>query len=924
MPETAFHALSEEAAFAALESSARGLAAPEAGRRLALHGPNDLVSIKPRSRLALFLSQFKDRLVIVLILAAAISFGLAFAEDAWENFRSGAVILTIVVSDAILGFFLENRADRVVRQLRSLLLSPARAMRDGRFTEIPPRALVPGDVVRVEQGDKIPADLRLLRADNLRTDECSLTGESTPVEKLTHALPAGLTVADRRNMAFAGTTVVGGGGLGVVARTGMGTELGKIAAMTEGAARADSPLQEELDVLATRLTVTVAVICATLLAATLWLGLSWLVAVTLALGVAVACVPQALPAQLTVVMSTASQHLAAKNAVVKNLPTVETLGSTNVICTDKTGTLTRNEMTVTRVWADGREFAFTGVGYRPEGGVVDGAGEAVPESAVRDLAPLFRAATLASAATVHPPDELHRDWYAVGDPTEAALVVMSMKAGAYGEDEDARFPELRSFPFDAGRRRASSVRRLPEGGAVMMKGATDAVLAACTAILRGGEARPLTEADREQVRDRNLAFSENALRVLAVAYRPLGDSPEPATPEQAERDMVFLGLVGMIDPPRSGVREAMRKCHGAGIGIYMITGDHAATAAAIARDIGLARDPERMRVIRGEDMAGLSDRELADRMRDDDALIFSRVEPGHKLRVVRLLGELGRVVAVTGDGINDAPALKSAHIGVAMGRTGVDVAKEAADVVLLDDNFSTLVDAVEEGRSIYNNIRKVVLASLTANVAELSAVLLGLAGIALGGYAIPILAIQILAIDLIAEIMPLTFLCFDPPEPEDMRRPPRDRREHILNPATALEVGFFGSLVGVLAVANFALYMQRNGLALTQDAIGSAAYGRASAMTWLTMAFCQYVNILSCRYRSVSVFSRTVLSNRILLLSIILSAGATVLAVHIPFINDFLAFAPIGVFDWLHVLGATGLFLAIWEGVKWQRRKLAG
>ena len=924
MNEAAFHALSTAETLASLDSSAQGLSSQEAKRRLAAHGLNDLVAAKSRSRLAILLMQFKDLLVVVLIVAGFISYGIAFVEGSWENYRSGTIIFLIVLVDAALGFSLEYKASRIVRKLRTLILSPARVMRDGRLTEVPLQSLVPGDVVAIEQGDKIPADLRVLESNNLQTKEFSLTGESTPVDKVTESLAAELTVADRRNMVFAGTSVASGDGSGIVVHTGMRTELGKIAAMTEQTMDVRSPLQDELNVLAVRLTVVAGAVSGGLLVLALWLDLGWLVAVTYALGVAVACVPQALPAQLTVAMSSASQHLARKNAVVKSLPTVEALGSTNVICTDKTGTITRNEMTVTKAWVGGLELEFTGVGYQPDGEVLDGAGQPMPESGLRALSLFFRTAVLASVGTVHPPDDLHGRWYAVGDPSEAALMVMAMKAGTFNQEESGEMPKLRSFPFDSGRKRMSCIRRLGEGDFVMMKGATDSILDVCVSILEDGNVRPLAQADRKRIVDRNIRFSDQALRVLAIAYRPLKGDPDIVSQDEVERDMIFLGLAGMIDPPRKGVREALKKCHSAGIDIYMVTGDHAATAAAIARDIGLAGASGRtVRVVRGKEMAGLSDEELAYMMRNHAALIFSRVEPAHKLRVVRLLVEQGRVVAVTGDGINDAPALKRAHIGVAMGKTGVDVAKEVAEVVLLDDNFSTLVDAVEEGRSIYGNIRKVVLASLTTNIAELLVVLLGLVGIAIGNYAIPMLTIQILAIDLMAEILPLTFLCFDPPTPEDMQRPPRNRGDHILNAASGMEIGFLGSLIGVLSVANFYLYMHRHGLVLGQDAIGSIEYAKASAVTWLTMAFCQFANILSRRYRDLSILNRSILTNKVLLASVFISAGQSLVAVHAPGISDFLGFSPIGFVDWLHVLGAAGVFLAFWEALKWVRRRSA-
>lgn len=922
MNSTAFHALSTDETFEALESSEKGLTSSEADRRLSVHGPNDLVSAKPRSRIAILLSQFKDLLVIVLIVAGIFSYAIAFVEGSWENYRNGTIIFLIVIVDAALGFSLEYKASLIVRKLRSLILSPARTMRDGSLSEIPLQSLVPGDVIHIEEGDKIPADLRIIESNNLRTNEFSLTGESMPVDKETKRLATDLTVADRRNMAFAGTTAASGTGVGVVVHTGMNTELGKIAAMTEETMEVSSPLQDELDVLAIRLTLIAGTISGGLLVLALWSGLGWLVAVTYALGVAVACVPQALPAQLTVAMSSASQHLAKKNAVVKNLPTVETLGSTNVICTDKTGTVTRNEMTVTKAWVNEHEFHFTGVGYQPEGAMLDEAENPISESGIRDMALFFQTATLASAGTVHPPDDLHEGWYAVGDPSESALVAMSMKTGVLAPAEIEEYPELHNFPFDSGRKRMSSVRQFPDGNIVMTKGAPDSVLDVCSSMLKDGKVQPMTQADRARINDQNIAFSDQALRVLALAYRPLESDPESVSQEEAEQDMIFLGLAGMIDPPRRGVQEAMAKCHDAGIDIYMITGDHAATASAIARDIGLARPPQQVaRVVRGKEMATLGDEELSYMMHSHTALIFSRVEPAHKLRVVRLLGEQGRVVAVTGDGINDAPALKRAHIGVAMGLTGVDVAKEVAEVVLLDDNFSTLVDAVEEGRSIYSNIHKVVLASLTTNIAELVAVLLGLLGIAMGNYAIPILTIQILAIDLLAEILPLTFLCFDPPTSDDMKRPPRSRKDHILNVATGAEIGFLGSLIGALSVANFFLYMQRHGLHLGQDAIGTVDYARASSMTWLTMAFCQFVNILSRRYRDVSIFNRNIFTNKILLGSVFISAGQSFLSVYIPGIRDFLGFAPIGIMDWLYIFGAAAIFLTAWEAIKWKKRR---
>ncbi|MHC4610159.1 MAG: cation-translocating P-type ATPase, partial [Planctomycetota bacterium] len=454
-----------------------------------------------------------------------------------------------------------------------------------------------------------------------------------------------------------------------------------------------------------------------------------------------------------------------------------------------------------------------------------------------------------------------------------------------------------------------------------MKGATPSILSISKHIYRDGKAEPITDEDRQTIGDLNERFSTEALRVLAIARRPLGPTGEDYVMEEVEKDVVFLGLVGMIDPAREGVKQAIQECHDAHIKTFMLTGDHATTAKAIGREIGLAPEGGTCPIITGEEMGKLSDEELVETMGRHDSIVFSRVDPADKLRVVELLEDkLHLVVAVTGDGVNDAPALKRAHIGVAMGQTGTDVAKEAAEVVLLDDSFPTLVHAVEEGRTIYDNIVKVVLASLTTNMAELMAVLLGLVGIAIGNIAIPILAIQILAIDLLAEIMPLTFLCFDPPGPQLMKHQPRSRDEHILDLFTGLEVVFLGILIGVLGVGNFMFYMARHGVSLQMSDVGSIEYARASTMTWLTIGYCQFVNILSRRYRYTSIFNRNIITNKILLGSIVISIALVLLGVYGPYISGFLGFASIGLVDWLCVFAAATIFLAAWEGLKLGRR----
>ncbi|MFW6457418.1 MAG: cation-translocating P-type ATPase, partial [Planctomycetota bacterium] len=455
-----------------------------------------------------------------------------------------------------------------------------------------------------------------------------------------------------------------------------------------------------------------------------------------------------------------------------------------------------------------------------------------------------------------------------------------------------------------------------------MKGATEAVLAVSKYIYRDGEPEPITEDDKEKIRQVNEQYSSDAMRVLAIAHRPLEETGDDYVEEEIEKDVIFLGLVGMIDPPREGVKEAIEECHQAHIKTFIMTGDHATTAKAIAEEIGLTGENEECPVFTGKELEDITDEELVATMEKHQSIVFSRVDPSDKLRVVKLLeDELDEVVAVTGDGVNDAPALKRAHIGVAMGQTGTDVAKEASEVVLLDDSFPTLVNAVEEGRTIYNNIAKVVLASLTTNTAELVAVLLGLVGIAIGNIAIPILAIQILAIDLLAEIMPLTFLCFDPPGPELMKQYPREREKHILDRRTGNEVAFLGLLIGTLAVGNYFLYLHRHGLSLTMDAIGGLDYMRASTITWLTVGYCQFVNILSRRYHLTSIFNRNIVTNKILLGSIFVSIGLMFAGIYGPGISSFLEFAGIGLVDWMYVFGSAGVFLGAWEVIKMRRRR---
>lgn len=913
MADHNYYRMTVEDVFAALDTSGKGLSRSESDERRLKFGSNELSGERHVSKFVTFIRQFKDVLVIVLIIAAAISFTIGSYSD-------GFVMLIIVIVNAVIGFIQEYKASKIVESLKNLIRSPARVMVDGELTEASQDKLVPGDIVQIEEGDKVPADLRIIESFNLRTSDFSLTGESTPQGKGSDAIASDCVLADRDNMAYVGTSVAAGTATAVVVRTGMLTEMGRIANMTQETHEVRSPLEKELGALATRLTIIVVVIGAALFGVAVWQGFSYLTSMILALGIAVAMVPQALPAQVTVALSATSKRLADRNAVVKSLPAVETLGSTTVICTDKTGTLTKNEMTATRVWFNGKNYQLTGTGYKPEGGIEDESGNALTQEQIDEIEILMDAATMASNAEIHGPDEEHDGWYAVGDPTEAALVAMSTKLGTRSPIEDEENPELHEFPFDPERKRMSSVRQFGDRLELAMKGATGSVLSISRSIYRDGKAVPITDEDRERITAVNEEFSSRALRVLAVAFRPLDQKGRDYVLEEVERDVTFLGLVGMMDPPKEGVREAIQDCHAAQIRTFIMTGDHATTAQAVGREIGLSETGGDAPVITGSELGQMSDDDLTSTMGGNQALIFSRVSPEDKLRIVTLLEDAGEVVAVTGDGVNDAPALKRADIGVAMGKIGTDVAKEASELVLLDDSFPTLVQAVREGRTIYENLRKTVLASMTTNGAELIVVLLSLAAVSLKDWAIAMLAIQILAIDLLAEVLPLTSLTFDPPSDEIMTAPPRDLSDHILNRRTSHDVAFLAVLMGALAFANYALFMQREGMTFPVDTGRTLMYMRATTVAYMTVAYCQFVNILSRRYELRSIFSRTFWTNRIILWSIVISIGLTSLAAYGAGIQDFLSFRGPSPVDWLYILGAAGAYLAAFELLKLRKR----
>jgi len=917
MPEHAYYQMEANEVLRALNTTEKGLSRAEVEKRQQQYGKNVLTSKIKVPLWLIFLSQFKELLILVLIFGGVISYLIG-------NYRDGSIIFIIVLVNAIIGFLHEHKAGKIVDKLKNLINSPAKTIRDGAMVEISQENLVPGDIILLEMGDKLPADVRLIEINGFKTNDFALTGESAPQEKIINAIKEERPLADRNNMAYAGATAATGSATGVVVAIGMASETGRIAGMTEEAGETETPLQKELRRLANQLTVAVVVISAALFILGIIQEFSLYMSLVYALGVAMAMVPQALPAQVTVALSTGSNQLADRNAVVKSLPSVETLGSTTVICTDKTGTLTKNEMTVQALWFNGKNYEVTGTGYEPQGKVLGEDGQPLSAEAIAEIEVLMDAATMSSNAEVHEPDEEHHSWYPIGDPTEAALVTLSTKLGTRSPVEDEENPEVQEFSFNSELMRMSSVRQFGDEVRLAVKGSTSAILSISGSIYKDGETKPITEKDQEEIKAQTDEYSRNGMRVLAIGHGLLDSAKKEFTREEVEREVVFLGLMAMIDPPKEGVREAIEYARNAHIRVFILTGDHAETAQAVGREIGLPEPGDITPVITGPELKELDDTKLKDLLESNQSIIFARVDPEDKLRIVKVLEGQGEIVAVTGDGVNDAPALKRAHIGVAMGQRGNDVAKEAARLILLDDNFSTLVHAIRGGRTIYGNLRKTVFASMTTNVGELALVLLGLMAAALWDYPIPILAGQILAIDLLGEIGPLTLLTFDPPDKDVMTRQPRKPEEHMMNLWAGAEITFFGILIGGLAFLNFAFFMFRDGTTLTAQDVNSVSYFKATALSYATIVFCQFFNILQRRSETVSLFNRSFFTNSLLLYSIVVSIGLVLVAIYAPYISDFLSFGPIGLTDWLCILGAAVLYLVVFEGVKVFKRARQG
>lgn len=903
-----------------------GLAAEEARRRLNSQGANDLPESPPPSLLSLFLSQFTSVIVWVLIGAAVVS-GLL------EDWIDSAAILAIVLLNGILGFIQEFRAERSLAALRHLSIATARVLRDGAQRMIPAREVVPGDLIFLEAGDRIPADARLVYTTNFHTQEASLTGESTPVEKRAQAIDrSDVPLADRSNMVFMGTVAVSGKARGLVTATGLRTELGHIATMISKAAeaeRTETPLQRRLEQFGYTL---------------LWLALG-VVSVVFLLGylrgepvvtmfltsvsLAVAAVPEGLPAVVTITLALGVTRMVRRNALIRKLPAVETLGSATVICSDKTGTLTKNEMTVTKLFVEEQVFDVSGEGYEPVGEIREALGmkRGVPsddgdrrsstdiraQGFLRDSAlstqrvallpgvrELLTAGVLCNGATLK---QEEGSWRILGDPTEGALLVVAAKAGFRMEELEPTHPFLGEVPFDPERKMMTIVRETADGSVAYVKGAPDVLLGRCTHRLgTNGRLELLSDAARAGILDANARFAHQALRVLGLGQRRLAHKPDSYQASELEQQLVFLGLAAMKDPLRPEAKVAVQACHDAGIRTVMITGDHKDTAVAIAEELGSLKGAKQ--AVTGMELDRLSDDALVKQV--DQFAVYARVSAEHKLRIVKAWKSTGAIVAMTGDGVNDAPAVKVADIGVAMGITGTDVTKEASDMVVTDDNFASITAAVEEGRGIFDNIRKTVHFLLSCNVSEVLVMLFA----TLLGLPLPLLPIQILWMNLVTDGFPALALAVDPKAPDLMKRRPRRPEAQLLDGGRLAVIGLEGLMLSAVALGAFAYSLY----GLHQDV------EQARTVAFTVLVINQLVHAFNCRSDRWSLFQVGAGTNRPLLLAFMLSLGIQVAVLTVPPVASIFKVASLPLEDWV-LMGATGILpFAIMEAVKLWRR----
>ena len=876
-----------EAVRARLETSPDGLSEAEAARRLEVHGPNEVETERETPWWVILLRQFADPLIYILLVAAAVTYLLDHLSDT-------GVILAVVLLNAIIGFVQERKAQRAMRALARMSAPHAEVVRDGVSKEIASRELVPGDVVVLTSGVRVPADLRITAARELEADESALTGESVPTQKRVDPVEGERLVAgDQVDLAFAGTVITRGRGRGIVVRTGARTELGRIATAVREIGQQSAPLQETMEHFGRRIALALVGLAAFMAVLGLAQGMPPEEIFLAAVALAVSAIPEGLPVVMTVTLAIGVSRMAGRNAIIRSLPAAETLGSTTVIGSDKTGTLTKNEMTVRAIWTAARQYEVTGAGYQPAGEVL------------RDGSPVMASGdeplrlTLLSGALANEADAAAAErGEAHGDPTEIALYVAALKAGVQPTSARSQHPERDIVPFESEARLMATLNDAPTGVTLFVKGAPEAIIDRCAAMVGAEGEMPI---DDVAVRAAAASMAERGLRVLAMAYRASsGDSIDRT---HLDGELVLAGLQGMEDPVRPEAIEAVAASHEAGIRVLMLTGDHADTAVVIGRQLGLDRDGAG--ALEGSSLAELDDQALDAHL--DRVDIYARVAPEHKLRIVRRLRERGEVVAVTGDGVNDAPALREAHLGIAMGRTGTDVAKEASDMVLADDNFATITSAVEEGRVIFSNIRKVTFFLLSTAVGEVLVILAAM----IAGWPLPFIAAQILWINLVTNGLQDVALAFEPGEPGLLKRPPRPRSEGVLTLRLMERLGAVGA---VLALGTLGVFWW------TYRETGDLDLARTVAMT--QMVVFQFFHVFNCRSLDRSIFRIPPFSNRFLFISILAALGAHLAVLHVPWLQAVFRTVPLEPSQWaLIVLVATTVIIGGELDKWWSRRR---
>jgi magnesium-transporting ATPase (P-type) len=878
-----WHAQQADDVLAALKTGREGLTAQEAESRKERFGPNRLAAAPKRSEILRFLSQFSNVLIYVLLAAAALALAIGHVSDA-------IIVLAVVLLNAVIGYIQEGRAEKALDAIRGMIDPRATVIREGRRATIAAENIVPGDLVLLEPGDRVPADLRLIRVRNLRIDEAALTGESVPVDKEVAPAAAEAPLGDRTSMAFSGTFVASGNGMGIAVATATASELGRIGTLVGTIETPTTPLIRQMGDLARKLTVVILVASAALFAfAVLVRGYHWQEAFMMMIGLAVAAIPEGLPAVMTITLAIGVQRMAARNAIVRRLPAVETLGSVSVICSDKTGTLTRNEMTVRTVLTTEGRFDVSGAGYRPEG-ELELHGKQIEPAAYPILVEAAKAAILCNDADLRATDGT---WVVHGDPMEGALVSFGIKAGHDASLLRKQLPRTDEIPFDTQHQFMATLHHSHEDGTsfVYIKGAPERLLAMCSRQrgIRGDE--PL---DRDFWHKQTHAMARQGRRMLAVAVKAMPREKRGLNFSDVEHGGTFLCLLGLIDPPREEVLAAIRECQKAGIRVKMITGDHAATAEAIARELKLA--PE-VQTITGYAIDQLDDAKLKDVAHD--ASVFARTSPAHKLRLVKALQASDMVTAMTGDGVNDAPALKRADIGVAMGSKGTEAAKEAAEVVLADDNFASIVAAVREGRTVYDNLRKVIEWTLPTNGGEASAIIAAIAF----GLTLPMTAIQILWINLVTAVTLGLTLAFEPTEPGAMCRPPRKSSEKLLTPRLLWRIGFV-SLLFVAGAFGIFFYAVERGLSIEF----------ARTMVVNTIVVMEIFYLFSVRYiHGTSLTWQGVLGTPAVLIALVAVIAAQFAFTYVPFMQALFKTEPIALLDGALIVGIGVALLLVVE-----------